>query len=67
MKKWVAILVILPCLLQAQSKRKIRIETEKENAVIVNTTNINQTSNAPQTRKQEKENDRPAILEKSRG
>ncbi|MEI6264909.1 MAG: M28 family peptidase [Sphingobacteriia bacterium] len=36
MKKWAAILVILPCLLQAQSKRKIRIETEKENAIIVN-------------------------------
>jgi soluble lytic murein transglycosylase-like protein len=51
----------------SKENKDLKRTTSDKNAVIVNTTNINQTSNAPQTRKQEKENDRPAILEKSRG
>jgi hypothetical protein len=35
MKKWLAILLVLPFLLTAQSKRKLRLEAEKENALIV--------------------------------
>jgi hypothetical protein len=35
MKKWLAILLVLPFLLTAQSKRKLRLEAEKENTLIV--------------------------------
>jgi hypothetical protein len=51
----------------SKENKDLKRTTPDKNAVIVNTTNVNQTSNVPQTRKQEKENDRPAILEKSRG
>jgi len=35
MRKWLAVFIILPCLLDAQSKRKLRLAAEKENEVIV--------------------------------
>ncbi len=35
MRKWLAVFIILPCLLDAQSKRKLRLAAQKENAVIV--------------------------------
>jgi len=35
MRKWLAVFIILPCLLDAQSKRKLRLAAEKETGVIV--------------------------------
>ncbi len=35
MRKWLAIFIFLPCLLDAQSKRKLRLSAEKENEKIV--------------------------------
>lgn len=35
MRKWLAVFIILPCLLDAQSKRRLRLAAEKENEVIV--------------------------------
>ena len=35
MRKWLAVLIFLPCLLNAQSKRKLRLAAEKETEVIV--------------------------------
>ena len=49
-----------------ENKDLKRTESDK-NANIVNTTNVNQTNNTQQTSKKQKENDRPAILEKSKG
>jgi len=49
-----------------ENKDLKRTESDK-NANIVNTTNVNQTNNTQQPSKKQKENDRPAILEKSKG
>jgi len=35
MRKWFVVFIILPCLLDAQSKRKLRLAAEKETGVIV--------------------------------
>jgi hypothetical protein len=51
----------------SRENKDLRKTTPDKNAAIVNTTNINQTNKMPQTTKREKENDRPAILEKGRG
>jgi len=51
----------------SKENKDLKRTTPDKNAVIVNTTNINQTNNTQQTSKKQKENDRPAILEKSKG
>ena len=35
MRKWLAICIILPCLLDAQSKKKLRLAAEKETELTV--------------------------------
>ena len=43
------------------------MKENKNPMTVVNNTNVNQTSNGQQLNKRQKENDRPAILEKSKG
>ena len=54
----------------SQQNADLKSELMKENknpVTVVNNTNVNQTSNSQQLNKRQKENDRPAILEKSKG